>query len=79
MQSKTFICALLASASLAATGSFNYKQNGADWSTIKGNELCATGQEQSPIDLDTGLMTTTGRQRLTFDPKNLYSNSFVEV
>lgn len=78
MQSKTFICALLASASLAASGSFDYKQNGADWWQTEGNELCITGQEQSPINIDENMIPSFD-QYLTFDPRNSYSNSIVDV
>lgn len=37
---------LLAYAANAATGEYNYKEKGADWTGT-----CATGKSQSPIDL----------------------------
>jgi carbonic anhydrase len=43
----TLIAASLSTAALA----FDYKQNGADWGLITGNELCDNGLEQSPINL----------------------------
>ncbi len=46
--------ALLAVTAFGAGGStpYDYKQNGADWGDLEGYELCKTGKEQSPIDLN---------------------------
>ena len=58
---KTLALSCLAGVSLAASGVFNYVQNGADWYSIQDadgmypNELCASGVQQSPIDLSGGV------------------------
>jgi carbonic anhydrase len=44
-----FMAALFAAQTFAASGVFDYKQNGADWGN--NNPLCKFGVEQSPIDL----------------------------
>ena len=59
---QSFLYATLATATLAAKGSFNYLQNGADWPG-----LCQTGTEQSPINITwvthfRGDITQTGYQ-----------------
>lgn len=48
---RTLATSLLASLALGA--SWDYKQGGADWGSIAGNELCDTGKEQSPINIKT--------------------------
>jgi carbonic anhydrase len=48
----SFVSCCLASVAFAATGVFDYKQNGADWGSLEGNELCDSGKEQSPINLN---------------------------
>ena len=57
---RTLNAALLAAAVSAASGSYNYKQNGADW-----GDLCANGKEQSPIDLTEAGATKNGKMSLT--------------
>ena len=32
---------------------FDYEMSGEDWGELEGAEICATGKEQSPIDLST--------------------------
>ena len=44
-----FACACLFASSFAASGSFHYYYNGADWGASV--PLCDTGKYQSPIDL----------------------------
>jgi len=54
---KTFASALLATAAFAASGTFTYNEQGADWGQIHDandnfpNALCDSGNQQSPIDL----------------------------
>ncbi len=52
--------ALLASCTLAALA--DYKDNGATWTGI-----CATGKEQSPIDLTTDTKTSDKMQIMGYD------------
>ena len=49
MFTKLTAAALVATASQAASGSFKYDLNGADWDKV--DALCGTGMEQSPINL----------------------------
>lgn len=72
---KTFASALLAVAASAASGTFDYKQNGADWGQIHDanddypNQLCDTGKEQSPIDLNWDVRET---DKVMIDLKNYW-------
>lgn len=68
---------LLSAAANAATGVFNYNENGADWSHIAGNELCGTGRQQSPIDLSGASYTDTQEINLN----NLYpdENALIKI
>ena len=59
MFSRSFAAALVATVANAASGVFDYKQNGKDWGKIAGNELCDSGKEQSPIDLTSGTHSET--------------------
>ena len=45
---KLFAASLLAFAAEAASGSFDYKDDGVNW---KDSGVCGTGKSQSPIDL----------------------------
>ena len=47
-------------AAVAAATDFDYKSNGEDWGTIHDGKygLCATGLQQSPIDLTTDTDTS---------------------
>ena len=55
-----FIKACLSATAFAASGVFDYKQNGADWGSMSGNELCDHGSEQSPINFDSSVKDTWG-------------------
>lgn len=48
----SFVSCCLASVAFAASGVFDYKQNGADWGSLDGNSLCDDGRQQSPINLN---------------------------
>jgi hypothetical protein len=45
MFTRSFAAALVATFASAASGVFNYKQNGKDWGHSAGNELCDYGKE----------------------------------
>ena len=49
MLRKVSAALLVAAVSQAASGSFKYDLNGADWDKVEA--LCGTGTEQSPINL----------------------------
>jgi carbonic anhydrase len=55
---KTALAALL-STEVFSAGVYDWKQNGADWGLTY--PLCATGQNQSPIDLNDSVVKTSDR------------------
>lgn len=66
--------ALLATAAIASD--FDYKQNGADWGTIHEGKygLCATGLEQSPINLTTDTETSEKMEMIGYNYYDFASN-----
>lgn len=63
---------MIAGYAYAAAGpDFTYVQNGADWANLEDaagnrpNELCATGMEQSPIDLTKPVYSSTQKLEAT--------------
>ena len=75
MISKAFVTTLVATVANAASGVFDYKQNGKDWGHIAGNELCDHGKEQSPIDLTGG--TYSNSQEININ--NLYPDGSTSI
>jgi carbonic anhydrase len=66
---RTLLTSLL---SVFALGAVDYSQLGANWADTAGNELCATGTRQSPIDLRDDDPTCGG------DDLNLSLDSYVD-
>ena len=72
---RAFVPALLATVTYAASGTFDYKLNGADWGET--SPLCGQGKEQSPVDLNDGAESNSAMEINGYGYQNYSEGKFI--